>query len=103
MQIEGRGPLKLSLQFYRRARRPDLHVLPSLLLSDALYDPAERAQVVRTLDERLAMIRERQRDQPAPGEPASNGAKNQRAPQFLGRARRRERNRLILIGTLQGT
>ena len=85
------------------ACRPDLDVLPPLALSALHGRETKGPQLVSAVDERLAVVRKRKRDQAIAGQPASDLRKQQGILQRVGRRRGREGDRREAIGTLQGS
>ena len=84
-----------------RTIRSHLHVLPTSLFAVAQNGSAEPSEFVRVVDERLTMIRERQRHEPSAGQPAPDRGEDQGILQLVGRSRCRKGDRLETIGPVK--
>src|SRR5215472_200040 len=85
----------------RRVKAPvhwaELQVFPVLMLHLRLQPIYQRTQVLRRLNQWLAMFREGQRDHPQAREPAMDPTKYHAVLQFLTGPRRRESNGSISV------
>lgn len=85
----------------RRPRRPQLDVAPAVIPLFVPEPLAERRESFGVLDQRLAVIGERERYEPTARDPAANLAEHQGVLKVRARRRRRHRRRLVPVCPLQ--
>src|SRR2546422_10887774 len=83
LKVKGLAPGERSSRGQAQTPRPNLDVLPLSLLGLLLHVVKYRFEVFWTVHQRLAMIGERQRDQPAPSQKTVDLAEHHTAAQFL--------------------
>src|SRR6266566_8450588 len=84
-----------------RTQRPHFHVAPESSLELALGRNKQLRKLGRPLDQRLAVVRKRERDQTPAGKPAADFAKNNAAQKVFLRRSQPVLHRPVAVGPVQ--